>query len=377
MAEVCKISKEGLKKRHLFYIVPILGMFFCSPVAFAASVIVEPGVPDHFDLKAPELIQAGKDFKLIIEAKDALDNLIVDYYQTGKGVEVLTNGRGAISPVEVLPWSFEDGRATVYFTYNAAESFSITVREKDGRILGVSSLIHAGVDKVNISGNNQVEQEVSGPGEADHFLVITPANVVAGQTFNLIIEARDREDRLITDYNLTDNEVEVLCEPSGKNHPVVIKAGSFDKGRAVVVFKCVHSGITTIMAKQKEPGVTNKTYSDVKVSTLKTADWDNSRQRKLDDIMAQLDSALEGKLVHKAGANRPLDAAQSSASEPKISGNKKNSKDLIRKAEQLIEQEDYVQAVNILEKALNMDPADQKVKEILKRLKNLVAIMDE
>lgn len=246
------------------------------------SVIVEPGPLDHFELIVPVVVRPGEDFQVIIEAKDALGNLIVDYSASGKGVNIFTDGRGKISPIEVLPWNFENGRAKVYFRYDTAEIFTIIAREKgEKHIQGVSLPIDSTVTTLE-----PVEPIQPISGEFDHFLVIAPRRVIAGQSFSLIIEARDKSNKLVTDYHLKGRDVELITSPSGMTQPILVKAESFKQGRAIVKFSCSRSGMITIIARQKqaepvqisgarpEPdkGIISKTREEIVANVLEKLD---------------------------------------------------------------------------------------------------------
>lgn len=247
--------------RYYLYLILLAGSLVLNmPVTVASSIYVRPGNLHHFDLIVPETIYINKDFTVIVEAKDAWGNLVVDYSRRGRGVDVITNGRGQISPAEIKRWSFKDGRVKVYFKYDYVENFSITVREKEGQALGTSSIIQAKrrPDKPRrTSGEIKDKRSIYDETDKqfDHFLVVAPRQVKAGQVFDLIIEARDKNDHIVTDYHLRGTDVEIICIPENMAPPVVIKADRFKNGRAVIEFKCVTSGMISIIARQKRDNV--------------------------------------------------------------------------------------------------------------------------
>lgn len=94
------------------------------------DMVVAPGKIDHFIVTTPSSGTAGEPFKVKIEARDAYDNLIDDYSRRGRGVTITTNGAGTIKPEIVLPSSFREGTAEIFFSYDKAESFSIVAAER-------------------------------------------------------------------------------------------------------------------------------------------------------------------------------------------------------------------------------------------------------
>ena len=94
------------------------------------DMVVAPGKIDHFIITTPSAGTAGEPFKVKIEARDAYNNLINDYSRRGRGVAITTNGAGMIKPEIVLPSSFREGIAEIFFSYDKAESFTIVAGER-------------------------------------------------------------------------------------------------------------------------------------------------------------------------------------------------------------------------------------------------------
>ena len=374
--------------------------------ALAGSVIVQPGPLDHFKLEISEAIQTNKDFKVIINARDAWGNQIINYYETGNGLDVITNGRGKIHPNEVYPWSFEDGRAIVYFKYDKNESFTITIREKDGSLLGTSKTVHAYTGKIAPDQLIIIPEVTVKPGEPDHFLVISPRETIAGEPFNLVIEARDKRNKLIADYNLKGSDVEIVSSPPGADKPIIVKASLFNNGRAVIRFNNTRSGLVSIVARvRKEGPAANSFLSDISSNQVSVRAY--TREEMIARTMLKLDHVYQEKLISSGRQDSGIKICDESVqlfinlfsdtddektseqtmakfgvktkdrSPDKIPKNINKSERLFQKGLELSNQGNYIKAKEMLEKALELDPEDKIIQATLKRLNRVIKITRE
>ncbi|MCK4248603.1 MAG: tetratricopeptide repeat protein [Candidatus Omnitrophica bacterium] len=374
--------------------------------ALAGSVIVQPGPLDHFKLDVTETIQINRDFKVIIDARDAWGNQIINYYETGNGLDVITNGRGKIHPDEVYPWSFEDGRAIVYFKYDKNESFTITIREKNGNILGTSKTIQAYTGKITPDQLIFIPEETVRPGEPDHFLVISPRETIAGEPFNLVIEARDKRNKLIADYNLKGSDVEIVSSPPSADKPIIVKASLFNNGRAVIRFNNTRSGLVSIVARVRKKGAAvNSFLSDISSNQVSVRAY--TREEMIARTMLKLDHVYQEKLISSgrqdsgikicdesvqlfinlfSDTNDEVNTEETMAkfgvktkdrSPDKIPKNINKSERLFQKGLELSNQGNYIKAKEMLEKALELNPKDKNIQETLKRLNRVIKITKE
>ena len=384
-------------------VIIIICLYLTLPAALAGSVIVKPGPLDHFKLDVTETIQINRDFKVIIDALDAWGNQIINYYETGNGLDVITNGRGKIHPNEVYPWSFEDGRAIVYFRYDKNESFTITVREKNGSLLGTSKTVQAYTGKITPDQLIIIPEVTVRPGEPDHFLVISPRETIAGEPFNLVIEARDKGNKLIADYNLKGSDVEIVSSPPSTDKPIIVKASLFNNGRAVIRFNNTRSGLVTIVARvRKEGRAANSFLSDISPDQVPVRAY--TREEMIARTMARLDQVYKEKLMSSKGQGSGVHISDESVqlfinlfsdtddventeqtmakfgvktkdkSLDKIPEKMNKSERLFQKGLELSNQGNYTKAKEMLEKALELNPKDENIQATLKRLNRVIKI---
>lgn len=180
------------------------------------EIEVSPAALDHFSLKTPAEAEAGKPFQATITAFDRFGNQVERYGASGRGVEVTSSGGAQAEPSYVAPSDFVKGSATVAVTYTKAEDITLTVAEKDGNQRGKSTRISVR------------------PSAPDHFKVHTPDEATTGETFRLKIEAYDRFENLIKDFDRTGGDVYLRASGSGKLTPEVVAAKEFVDGVATV-----------------------------------------------------------------------------------------------------------------------------------------------
>ena len=105
---------------------------------------LKPGQAERFMVTVvppPNGFRAGLPFTVHIEARDRYNNLVKDFAQSGRKVELYTSGSGKITPHFLDCSSFERGTLTVQCMYDRAESFHLTARAvgegqaKEGEVL--------------------------------------------------------------------------------------------------------------------------------------------------------------------------------------------------------------------------------------------------
>jgi hypothetical protein len=199
------------------------------------AVTVNPGLLHHFTMLGPKAAVAGEKFVVLVAAFDAYENVVTNYAARGEGLAFIPSGTGVLAPVSVPVKEFHDGQARVTLTYTRAEAVRITGREQNGEASGQSEAI------------------LVQPADPDHFRVTTPAEAVAGEGFQAQIEALDRFDNLIEDYDLRGLEVYLSADGRGTLTPAAVSPASFLKGKAAVTLSYNRAeSFTVIAALSKE-----------------------------------------------------------------------------------------------------------------------------
>ncbi|MDP2166924.1 MAG: hypothetical protein Q8J64_01180 [Thermodesulfovibrionales bacterium] len=180
----------------------------------SADITVVPAPLDHFTVRAPAGVEAGSPFEVQITATDAYNNVAYDYSSYGGGVNVTSSGSSSVSPPFIKASEFKDGHAVLNLVYEKAEDIVLKAAENnktaEGRSSGIS-VTPAGIER---------------------FVVTTPGDTVAGQKFRLKIEAYDRFDNLIRDFNLRGSDVILRASGKGNLAPETVPASEFVDGAA-------------------------------------------------------------------------------------------------------------------------------------------------
>jgi len=212
------------------------------------SVKVVPAGLSHFNVYAPKEAVAGEPFEITISALDAFDNPIDNYASSGKGVNISSTGQAKTSPSFISQSDFKNGQAVVRLKYEKAEDISIAVTENNKAQQGRSTAI-----RIN-------------PSAPENFAVVTPNRAVAGQAFKVKIEAYDRFNNLVKNYNLIGNDVYLNVTGTGMLSPNMVSASDFMNGVAsveVIYNKAESFTITASMAaKRGDKKITVKTSKE-------------------------------------------------------------------------------------------------------------------
>ena len=176
---------------------------------------VNPGTLAYFKLQAPKTAMAGEPFELLIAAYDAFNNIVANYAAAGGGVRLTTTGSSKIEPASLNPADFRNGQAAVKIFYDKAEEIQIVARESNREQSGKTAEI-------------QIMNAFP-----DHFVVLTPDAAVSGQKFKVKIEAYDRFNNLVKNFNLVGNEVLLSTTGSGMLSPSRVSPPDFVNGIAL------------------------------------------------------------------------------------------------------------------------------------------------
>lgn len=209
----------------------------------------------HFKVYAPKEAVAGEPFEVTISAFDAFDNPIDNYASSGRGVNIGSTGQAKVSPSFIEQSEFRNGQAVVKLSYEKAEEMSILAIENNKSQQGRSTSV-----KIN-------------PSAPDNFVVSTPDTAVAGQRFRVKIEAYDKFNNAVKNYNLAGNDVYLNVTGAGILSPKIVSASEFVDGIAsvdVVYDKAESFTVSASMSpKKEEKKITVKEKEKVVDSTLR------------------------------------------------------------------------------------------------------------
>ncbi len=213
------------------------------------NIQVSPANLAYFKLQAPKTAVAGDPFELLLSAYDMYDNMVTNYAQTGSGIRISSTGSSKIDPSVVNPSEFRNGQALVKVSYEKAEEIQIVARELNREQSGRTS---------DILVANAVP---------DHFVVATPDTGVSGQKFKIRVEAYDRFNNIVRNFNFIGFDVMLTTSGNGNLSPSKIVATDFTSGIAVadVTYDRAESfQITARMASDRAAGRISVSDHEVK-----------------------------------------------------------------------------------------------------------------
>ncbi|MFB6354961.1 MAG: hypothetical protein ABEJ65_00400 [bacterium] len=193
--------------------VTILGIILClvSPgiqgTLFAQSQ-VEPGEPSSFDVDIPSSARAGERFSLQITVKDPEGNVVTDYDEFERVVELSVIGEGELSQSEFSSGEFKDG-----VSYKLAEEITLEASERDHVATGRS-------DPIIITA-----------AKPSRFEIDLPARVKAGVPFSLTLTVVDDYGNRVRDYDESTNGVTITADGVEQPSPQFLSAEQFNNGR--------------------------------------------------------------------------------------------------------------------------------------------------
>ncbi|MHB8882671.1 MAG: hypothetical protein ACYC69_14330 [Thermodesulfovibrionales bacterium] len=180
------------------------------------EISVTPGSLSSFKIQAPKAAVAGEAFDLLVSAYDAYENLITNYASAGAGVSLLSTGSTKLEPSFLSPSDFKNGQAVVRAAYEKAEDITVIAKDVNSEKSGKSAEIQIG----NAS--------------PDHFVVVTPDMAVSGQRFKIKIEAYDRFNNIVRNFNIAGNEVLLSTTGTSFINPSIIMPTDFINGIAMI-----------------------------------------------------------------------------------------------------------------------------------------------
>jgi len=199
------------------------------------DIIINAAALSYFKLQAPKEATAGEPFDITVAAYDTYGNPF-NYASNGNGVVLQSTGRSMIEPSFIKPSDFKNNEAVIKVVYEKAEEINIIAKEHNNNQEGKSNLMKVG------------------PTVADHFVVITPEEAVSGLSFKIKVEAYDRYDNLVKNYNLTGSNVMLQTTGNGFLLPSIVSPSEFIDGVAsveVMYDKAESFSISAVMASVK------------------------------------------------------------------------------------------------------------------------------
>ncbi|MBI4823235.1 MAG: hypothetical protein HY805_03270 [Nitrospirae bacterium] len=202
------------------------------------DITITPASLNHFSIIVPEEVTAGRPFEITITAMDAFNNIASNYSSYGVGANILSSGKATVSPSYVKPLEFKEGRAVLNLTCEKAEHIYLTIIEAGKTQEGKSPII-------------RVE-----PSGIDRFVLIMPEDAVAGQGFRIKIEAYDRFENIIKNYNIKGTDIMLRTSGTGTLIPDKVSAVDFIEGVASVDIsydKAESFSISVVAISKEEP----------------------------------------------------------------------------------------------------------------------------
>lgn len=180
------------------------------------SISIQPASLSKFKMQAPQKVIAGEPFELMIAAYDIYGNMVTNYNSVGGGISLSTSGNSKLEPSSVSPADFKHGQAMLKAVYEKAEEIQVIAKENNRNQEGRT-------DEILVMN--------SGP---DHFAVITPETAMSGQRFKIKVEAYDRFNNVVKNFNLIGSDVELATSGSGSLFPQRVSSSDFVNGVAVI-----------------------------------------------------------------------------------------------------------------------------------------------
>lgn len=257
------------------------------------AIKVTPSVLSHFKVYAPKEAAAGEAFGITISALDAFDNLVDNYSSYGGGINITTTGRVRPSPYFIGQSEFRNGQAIVKLRYDKAEEISVIATENNKTQQGKSTPI------------------IITPSAPDNFVVVTPDAAVAGQRFRIKIEAYDRFNNMVKNYNFVGNDVNLNATGTGVLSPKTLSAAEFIDGIAsvdVVYDRAESFAISASMSARKEEKITVKKQKEevktpeaAKVPEMipTPAKTEKAEARKEEKVVLKKEKAVQEQIIPK------------------------------------------------------------------------------
>ncbi len=230
-------SKQVMKINTGIRILLIFIFIFLNTIlSYAGTVVVKPGKFDHFVLQVPEKIMAGENAVIKIMVYDAHDNIITNFSESGREFRIGVTGTAIAQPAKLSPNSFPGGVANVSFTDKRAESVVFSIYEEGGTVPILTREI------------------MVSPNKLDHFVIQTPPNAVAGQSFDVRIIAEDAFGNPVEDREMVGKSLRITSRGSATLRIADTFVPDFKKGAVAVSLVSEKSGDALIEVHETVTG---------------------------------------------------------------------------------------------------------------------------
>lgn len=242
------------------------------------SININPAALSAFKMQAPSKVIAGEPFDLLIAAYDLYGNIVTDYALTGGGIKLSTTGSSKIEPSIINPSDLKNGQAFIKAVYEKAEEIQVIAKEnnrsQDGR-----------TDEIVVMNTNP-----------DHFVVITPDTALSGQRFKIKVEAYDRFNNIVANFNLIGSDVALNTSGTGTLTPSRVSSSDFINGVAVVdtLYDKAESFLISAKMTGDKPAGRIKMRDNDAVKEISNIEIDKS-QKTTDRVTAPAVSVVEKK----------------------------------------------------------------------------------
>ncbi|MEW6066843.1 MAG: hypothetical protein AB1610_00890 [Nitrospirota bacterium] len=205
------------------------------------KISIIPNKLHSFLIKVPSFIQAGETIQVEIIAKDAFGNTVEEPI---KGEELTLAFKGDVEPKIISPIpNLKNGVGVANLVARKTGTFTIEAKYTGTGSTGAS-------DKIKI---------VNAPASA--FKINAPAEVIAGEPFNVSIVAIDHFDNVAANYAVTGSHVAITSTGKSKPFPSLIPNYKFMDGHANIELtydRAEEISLTAVNEDKKCKG-----YSDV------------------------------------------------------------------------------------------------------------------
>ncbi|MCK4244210.1 MAG: hypothetical protein KAX20_01145 [Candidatus Omnitrophica bacterium] len=232
----------GRRKRYLIEMMTFLG--YLSFACELSGVVAEPGDTDYFVVKTASEVRAGEIFRIEIEARDLHNNLVTDYHERGKEIQIKALGSGEFKPEAIKSTVFKEGKTVIDCSYTKAESLKILFKEKGSSAFGSARLSVV-------------------PGKPGYFEPVLPSQARAGERFPVRLIARDVYGNCVTSFGKEEGKIEISSDGKGSINPDHLNSKDFNDGIAGLNLTYTKAEKVTLFFKGKK-GISGNETIEIK-----------------------------------------------------------------------------------------------------------------
>jgi hypothetical protein len=221
---------RNMLRLFIFLQLIIAAILAVSSAAYSGEIVVKPGKFDHFNISIPEIIIAGEEAIIKLEAVDAFNNLLTDFRETGKEFHVAVSGSASVKPSTLKSSSFVNGTLSITLLNKVAETVNLSIRESGSPIPILTKDLSIAPNKLN------------------SFVIKGPRSIQAGEKFDVVIIAKDAFGNTVLEPIFGKN-LNLIFKGNAEPKIDMPAIPDFKKGACVVVLASQKTGTTIIEAK--------------------------------------------------------------------------------------------------------------------------------